>query len=220
MALFLDSFAALFRKKMHPSTHDIARARSRSRLRPNFGRSPEIRTQRLLLRRWRPEDSAPFAALNADPNVVEFLGDPLTRDQSDNMLFRIERHFERHGFGLWALQIRLNSAFIGFVGLHRPTFAAAFMPCVEIGWRLATQYWGRGYATEAACAVRDFAFDHCRLTEIVSFTTVGNVRSRRVMERIGMRQDPEGSFEHPQLPEGHRLRRHVLYRVRPSGLRG
>jgi RimJ/RimL family protein N-acetyltransferase len=182
------------------------------------GRDPtiprEIRTERLLLRRWRPDDLAPFAAMNADPRVTEFLPTPLSREESDAWVARAEAHFERHGFGLWAAEIFGVAPFAGFIGLSTPRFDAPFQPCVEIGWRLAPAHWGRGFATEGARAVLAFGFDVLRLAEIVSFTVPANARSRRVMEKIGMTRNPADDFDHPLLPEGHPLRRHVLYRIR------
>jgi len=173
----------------------------------------EIRTDRLLLRRWLPSDRQPFAALNADPQVMAHFVAPLSPAESDRLAARIDAHFKQHGFGLWALEIQGITTFAGFVGLSVPTFKAAFTPCVEIGWRLAAEQWGHGYATEAARAVLMFGFDALALGEIVSFTVPGNVRSRRVMERIGMRHDPDDDFDHPGFSEGHQLRRHVLYRI-------
>ena len=173
----------------------------------------ELRTARLLLRRWRDEDRAPFAALNADPLVTEFLPGPLSRADSDALADRIEAHFAVHGFGLWAIEVPGQIPFAGFVGLAVPAFEAAFTPCVEVGWRLASACWGRGYATEGARAALAFGFARLGLAEIVSFTVPANVRSRRVMERLGMKHDPADDFDHPALPEGHPLRRHVLYRA-------
>jgi RimJ/RimL family protein N-acetyltransferase len=141
----------------------------------------------------------------------------LTREESDRMVDRIEAHFQEHGFGLWAVEAIDIAPFIGFVGLAIPRFEASFTPCVEIGWRLAAPYWGQGFATEAAKAAAAFGFEQLRLEEILSFTAVGNLRSRRVMERIGMTHDPADDFDHPLLSEGHHLRRHVLYRLaRPN----
>jgi RimJ/RimL family protein N-acetyltransferase len=177
----------------------------------------EIRTERLLLRRWHPSDRAPFAALNADPRVIEFLPGPLTREQSDERAARIDANFDRHGFGLWAVEVRNVAPFIGFIGLAVPQFEAHFTPCVEIGWRLSADHWERGYATEGARAALAFGFDVVGLSEIVSYTVPANVRSRRVMEKIGMKRDPTEDFDHPLLSEGHSLLRHVLYRVaRPT----
>jgi RimJ/RimL family protein N-acetyltransferase len=172
----------------------------------------ELQTDRLLLRRWRSGDRAPFAALNADQRVMEHFPAPLAREESDALADRIEAHFRRHGFGLWALEIPERAPFAGFVGLSVPAFDAHFTPCVEIGWRLAAEQWGYGYATEAARAVLELGLQTLRLDQIVSFTTPANLRSRRVMERIGMVHNPMDDFDHPGLPAGDRLRRHVLYR--------
>jgi RimJ/RimL family protein N-acetyltransferase len=168
-------------------------------------------TERVVLRRWRGEDLAPFRRMNADPRVMEFMPNVLAPEESDALVERIERHFGERGFGLMAAELRASGEFIGYVGLSVPGFDAAFMPAVEIGWRLAAEHWGRGLATEAAREVLRFGFEDVGLESLVSFTVLGNVRSRRVMERIGMRL--VGEFEHPRLPEGHPLRRHVLYRV-------
>jgi len=177
----------------------------------------ELRTERLLLRWWRPDDRQPFSRLNADPRVVEFLPKALTREESNAVADRIEAHFERHGFGLWAVEIPGVTRFAGFIGQSIPRFEAHFTPCIEIGWRLATACWNRGYATEGARAALAFGFQQLEAEEIVSFTVPANVRSRRVMEKIGMTHSPADDFDHPVLPEGHPLRRHVLYRLwRPS----
>lgn len=179
----------------------------------------ELRTDRLRLRRWRSGDRAPFAALNADPRVTEFLPGPLSRAASDALAERIEAHFATHGFGPWAVEVPGEIPFAGFVGLAVPGFAAPFTPCVEVLWRLAPACWGRGYATEGARAALDFGFAHAGQAAIVSFTVPANVRSRAVMERLGMTHDPADDFDHPELPEGHPLRRHVLYRARRTGAR-
>lgn len=173
----------------------------------------EIRTARLLLRRWRESDHAPFAVLNSDPLVTEHLPDRLERAESDDLIATIETGFEAHGYGLWALEERATGAFVGFTGLTIPSFQAHFTPAVEVGWRLALSAWGRGYATEAGLASVAFGFLEVGLDEIVSFTSADNVRSRAVMERIGMTHDPEDDFDHPALAEGDRLRPHVLYRI-------
>ena len=166
-----------------------------------------LETRRLVLRRWRAEDLEPFARLNADARVCEFLTGTLTREELNETVKRIEGHFEREGFGLWALEIKGVSQFIGYTGLLRPNFGAHFTPCVEIGWRLAFEFWGHGYATEAAEAALRYAFETLALEQIVSFTVPHNRRSRAVMERLGMSHDPQDDFEHPNLPVGHRLRR-------------
>lgn len=172
-----------------------------------------ISTPRLLLRPWRPDDLPAFAALNADPRVMEHLPKVLDRAESDAMAARIQQHIDQHGFGRWAVEVPGVADFAGFVGLGIPQFEAPFMPCVEIGWRLAHASWGKGYATEAAQAVLEFGFEHLNLPEIVSFTVPANERSWRVMERIGMTRSATEDFDHPLLPEGDRLRRHVLYRI-------
>jgi ribosomal-protein-alanine N-acetyltransferase len=169
-------------------------------------------TERLALRRWRTSDRAPFAELNADPEVMEHFPSLMTRAESDAFIDRIEARFDEHGWGLWALEVMATGEFIGFTGLQVPGFPAPFMPAVEIGWRLARPAWGHGYASEAARRALEFGFSDLGLPEIVAFTAVGNVRSRAVMERLGMTRDPADDFDHPFLIEGHRLRRHVLYR--------
>ena len=173
----------------------------------------QIPTDRLLLRQWRPDDCVPFAALNADPVVMEYFPSTLSRSESDAAVERIETHFAKHGFGLWAVEIPGVTPFAGFIGLSIPAFEAHFTPCVEVGWRLAREYWGKGYATEGAEAALRFGFERVRLAEIVSFTTLANARSRRVMERIGMSCFPADDFDHPSSPVGHPMRRHVLYRL-------
>ena len=145
---------------------------------------------------------------------MEHMPGLLTRAESDAAAARIEEHFAAHGFGLWAVEIPGVAAFAGFVGLSVPRFQAAFTPCVEVGWRLAAAHWGQGYATEGARAALAAAFGELGLEEVVSFTVPGNVASRRVMEKLGMVRDPAEDFDHPALPAGHPLRRHVLYRIR------
>ena len=171
-----------------------------------------LTTDRLILRRWRPADVEPFAAMNADPEVMEYFPAPLTREATEEFVRRIEAGFEDRGYGLWAVESA--AGFIGFTGLTVPRFDAPFMPAVEIGWRLARHAWGHGYATEAARAALAFGFAEIGLSEIVSFTVTANVRSRAVMERIGMVRDPSGDFDHPLLPDWPQ-RRHVLYRIAP-----
>jgi len=180
---------------------------------------PELRTSRLVLRRWRDDDREPFAALNSDPAVMEFLPAILTRAQSDAMIDRMEAAFEERGFGFWAVEIAGGEPLIGFVGLSVPRFEAAFMPAVEIGWRLAAVHWGEGYASEAARAALEFGFGVMELDEIVAYTTVRNARSRAVMERIGMTRDVDGDFDYPPLPEGHPIRPQVLYRIARADMR-
>ncbi len=172
---------------------------------------PQLRTDRLVLRRWQPADRAPFAALNADTAVMEHFPAAMTREESDAFVDRIEAAFDRDGFGLWAVEAA--GVFIGFTGLGRPSFDAHFTPAVEVGWRLARHSWGRGYATEAARAALRHGFGRAGLAEIVSFTAVPNVRSAAVMRRLGMTHDPADDFDHPGIAVGHPLRRHVLYRI-------
>jgi RimJ/RimL family protein N-acetyltransferase len=178
--------------------------------------TPGLRTPRLLLRPWRPSDLAAFAAMNADVRVMEFFRSTLTEEQSRAFADRMQRFLAENGYGMFAVEVPGVAEFIGYTGLAIPGFEAHFTPCVEIGWRLAFDHWGRGYASEAAAAVRDHAIEVLRLPEIVSFTTEGNARSRRVMERIGMTRDPADDFDYPGLPVGHKLRPHVLYRLRPA----
>ena len=178
---------------------------------PDRVSAADLRTARLLLRRWRPADRPVFASLNADPRVMEHFPSVLTRESSDALADLIDLHFERHGYGLWAVEIPGTVPFAGVIGLSVPAFAAAFTPCVEIGWRLAAEHWGCGYAVEGARAVLACAFDTLDLDEVVSFTVPANVRSRRVMERIGMRHDPADDFDHPAGAG-----RHVLYRITGS----
>jgi RimJ/RimL family protein N-acetyltransferase len=173
----------------------------------------EIRTERLILRDWRDEDLPAFAAMNADPQVMEYMPALLTRAESDAMVGRIRELFAARGFGLWAVELAGGAPFIGYVGLSVPRFQAAFVPCVEIGWRLSKAQQGLGLATEAARAVLAFGFQSAALHEIVSFTVPENRPSRRVMEKIGMTHDPDDDFNHPSLASGHRLCRHVLYRL-------
>ncbi len=173
---------------------------------------PRLQGDRVLLREWTPRDLPAFAALNADPRVMEHFPSTLTRSQSDALVReRIIPQFAELGFGLWAVEVPEVAPFVGYVGLVVHTFEAEFTPCVEIGWRLAFPYWGHGYATEAARVGIAFGFEERGLDEIVSFTVPANRRSLAVMERLEMRY--VGEFEHPKLPQGHRLRRHVLYRL-------
>ena len=171
-----------------------------------------LRTTRLVLRQWRESDYAPFAALNADPEVMHHFPSLLTRERSDLWVERAHRDIEQNGWGLWAVEVRDEARFIGFVGLAVPQFEAHFTPAVEVGWRLARNEWGNGYATEAAQAAVAFGFDELGLAEIVSLTTVANKRSRQVMERLGMTHDEADDFDHPSVGSGP-LRRHVLYRL-------
>jgi RimJ/RimL family protein N-acetyltransferase len=177
-------------------------------------------TTRLVLRAWRPSDLAPFAALNADPEVMEHFPRCLDRAESDALAGRLSTAIAERGFGLWAVEVPDVADFIGFVGLARPSFQAHFTPCIEVGWRLARAHWGHGYASEAAMASLAYGFDRLGFDEIVSFTACANQRSSRVMKRIGMIRSPADDFEHPSLAAGHPLRPHVLYRLTHKAWQG
>jgi RimJ/RimL family protein N-acetyltransferase len=175
----------------------------------------EPATERLLLRQWKPSDREPFAQLNADPRVMEFFPSLLSREQSDSMANLCESLIEQRGWGFWAVELKGSGRFIGFVGLHQPTAPLPFSPCTEVGWRLAFDCWGQGFATEAAREALRIGFEVLGLEEIVSFTAVTNRRSRAVMERLRMNES--GVFEHPSVPVGSPLREHCLYRLRRTG---
>lgn len=176
--------------------------------------TPRLESERLLMREWRDSDRAPYAALNSDPDVMHHFPSMLTPQQSDEMIDRMIYAWGDRGFGLWAVERRDTQEFIGFVGLSSPTWQASFTPCVEVGWRLAKQHWGNGFAPEAGLATLDWGFANVELPndEIVSFATEGNLKSRRVMEKIGMVRDPDRDFDHPLLPDWVD-RHHVLYRI-------
>lgn len=171
-----------------------------------------LETARLRLRPWTAADREPFAAMNADPAVMEFFPAPLAREASDAMVDGFMRGIDERGWGNWAVELREGGDFIGFIGISIPKRTYAFSPCVEVGWRLAKPYWGHGYASEGAREALRFGFEHAGLDEIVSFTALLNVRSQKVMQRIGMRNANE-DFRHPALPEGHALQPHCLYRI-------
>lgn len=173
----------------------------------------QLDTPRLLLRRWHAEDLAPFAAINADPRVRAFLGPPQTLAETAAAIARIEAHFDRHGFGLHAAELKETGEMIGFIGLSVPAFDAPFTPCVEIGWRLAAAQWGKGLATEGARAVLQDGFSRLGLPEILSFTAILNHRSMSVMKRLGMTTNPRENFDHPKLAKDNPLCPHVLYRL-------
>jgi RimJ/RimL family protein N-acetyltransferase len=172
-----------------------------------------IETERLRLRDWRDADLPGFAALNADARVMEHFPGVLSRELSDTVATRLRTAIRERGFGFWAVEVIGGAPFVGFVGLSVPRFEAHFTPCVEIGWRLAFEHWGNGYATEAAKASLAFGFTNLKLDEIVAFTVPANWRSRKVMEKIGMMRREADDFDVPNLPEGHPIRRHVLYRL-------
>lgn len=171
-------------------------------------------TRRLMLRPFWDDDFARFAAINADPEVMRFFPKPLNRQESDALIARIMMHFAKHGFGLWAVEAPGGvSPLVGMVGLSTVPADLPCAPAVEVGWRLGKAWWGRGYATEAAAAALRDGVERCGIRHFVSFTAEINTPSRAVMERLGMTRDPEEDFDHPRLPEGHPLRRHVLYRL-------
>lgn len=176
-----------------------------------------IKTERLILRPWCSKDFDPFAKLNADPKVREYFPGLLNRQESDTSINLFSDHIKKFGWGFWAASLIQTGEFIGFIGLEDVSFVAPFnklTPVVEIGWRLAFNHWGKGYATEGALASLEYGFNQLDLNEIVSFTTVANQRSRHVMEKIGMHRNFEDDFDHPKLPKDHPLKRHVLYRLK------
>jgi RimJ/RimL family protein N-acetyltransferase len=174
---------------------------------------PQLQTQRLLLRRWREGDLPALARMNADPLVMEHFPAPLSEAESADQLRRLELSFRRHGIGFWAVDIKGGEPLIGFVGLSPVDPTLPFAPATEIGWRLARKHWGIGLAYEAACASLEYGFRSLELQEIVSFTTVENSRSRRLMERLGMTYDSTADFLHPQLDPADPIAPHVLYRL-------
>jgi RimJ/RimL family protein N-acetyltransferase len=172
----------------------------------------ELETDRLILRQWHQTDREPFAKLNTDAKVMEFYPRILSRDESDAFVDQLQILFEKQGWDLWAVETKNTQQFIGYVGLHVPTADLPFNPCVEVGWRLAYEYWGQGYAPEAALVALKFGFESLNLAEIVSFTTLSNLRSQRVMEKIGMQRSPV-TFKHPNVPIDSELREHCLYQL-------
>lgn len=173
-----------------------------------------LETRRLVLRSWREEDIEPFIAMGQDKNVMACFPGLLSRQQTLALVKRIQQHFSCYGYGLWAVERKDTKKFIGFAGLSHPSFDASFTPALEIGWRLASDQWGQGFAPELSQAILRFAFDELHLDEVVSFTARINIKSRRVMEKIGMSYDSSDDFDHPKVEEGHPLRPHVLYRLR------
>lgn len=165
------------------------------------------------MRPWRDEDLEPFAGLNADPLVMEHMPKLLSRTASDELASGYAQHLRQHGFGMWAVELLRGAPFIGFVGIAYPRLNAHFTPCVEVGWRLAHEYWGNGYATEAAQKALALGFDEFGLREIIAYTAARNDRSRAVMKRLRMQRDPSDDFDHPNMPSGDPLRPHVLYRL-------
>jgi RimJ/RimL family protein N-acetyltransferase len=171
-----------------------------------------LETERLLLRQWRKDDYSFFAQMNADPKVMEYYPNIMSKSESDDFASKIESLIMERGWGLWAVELKKKSPFIGYIGLHIPSVELPFNPCVEIGWRLSKEFWGNGYAPEGATKVLTFAFDDLGLSEIVSFTTHNNKNSQRVMQKINM-VDTKQNFIHPAVPDGCNLKEHVLYKI-------
>jgi len=172
-----------------------------------------LETDRLMLRTWEEADAEAYFQINQDPKVIACLRGPLTMAEVNAFIVKMNRQQEEHGFTLWVTELKTNGEMLGFIGLNYPDWSAHFMPAVEVGWRLGSQYWGQGYATEGAKAALSYGFKNCGLREIVSFTVPANVRSIRVMEKIGLVRDVNDDFIHPQLPADHRLSQHILYRL-------
>lgn len=179
---------------------------------PTFAAPMELRTKRLSLRQWKDSDLAPWVAMNADVDVRKYFSSVQTTEEAIREASRIRAGISQRGWGAWAVEQPGNHQFIGFVGLLVTGFEASFTPCVEIGWRLSKAAWGQGFATEAAAAALSFAFTHLHLEEVVAITTPSNTPSQNVMKKIGMNHDPAGDFNHPRIPSGHPMQRHVLYR--------
>lgn len=173
-----------------------------------------LRTKRLLLREWRDEDTDPFASLSADPVAMELLLGPYDRAASERWMEATRDHWRQRGFGEWVVEIPGEAPFIGVIGLNYLDFPAPFSPAVEVAWRLVPAYWGKGYAREAARAAIEDGFYRLGMDEIVAITTPANRRSWGLMQRLGMSRDPAEDFDHPRVPDGHALKRHVLYRLR------
>lgn len=171
----------------------------------------QLETKRLILRRWKESDFEPFARLNADKRVMEYFPQRLSEEQTKNLIDFIETSFDKHDMGLWAVEVKGTGDFVGFVGLWKPTFESKFTPCVEVGWRLLYEHWGNGYAPEAGLASLADGFDRLGLSQIVSFTSIHNKKSIRVMEKLGLSFQEE--FDHPSIADGHILKRHVIYTI-------
>ncbi|PIS03195.1 MAG: GNAT family N-acetyltransferase [Chlamydiae bacterium CG10_big_fil_rev_8_21_14_0_10_42_34] len=175
-----------------------------------------LQTKRLILRPWKSSDLESFAVMNADPKVMQFYSNPLFREESDALAHRIQNHIAERGYGFWAVELLETQAFIGYIGLNYWSLNASFAPCVDIGWRIASEYWGKGYATEGASEALRYGFEVIQLEEIVSMATLHNLRSRRVMEKLHMTYNPEENFYHPMMPREHPLALRVLYRLTES----
>lgn len=172
-----------------------------------------IETKRLILRTWKEEDKEPYFLINSDPKVIEFLRGPLTMEQTREFIQAMNNQNDKYGYTLWAVELKDSSKLIGFIGLNYTNWESNFTPAVEVGWRLSSEYWGKGYATEGAKASLDYGFNKIGLKEIVSFTVPANIRSLEVMKKIGLKRDVNGNFSHPKLPKDHYLSQHVLYRL-------
>jgi RimJ/RimL family protein N-acetyltransferase len=172
-----------------------------------------IETDRLILRTWRESDAAKYCQINQDPKVIELVRLPMTMQEAEEFIQTANQQYEKLGYTLWAAEEKSTGNLTGFIGLNRVTWQKPFGPAVEIGWRLGSEYWQQGYATEGARAVLTYGFTHCELTEIIAFTVPENVRSVRVMEKIGMQRDMQGDFLHPNLPLDHKLSKHILFKI-------
>lgn len=172
----------------------------------------ELKTDRLILRQWKESDLLPFAKMNADPEVMEYYPSTISESESNQLANRIKGFITKRSWGFWAVETINENEFIGFVGLHKPTYDLPVSSCVEVGWRFSKKYWGKGYATEAAKESLRFAFEDLQLNEVYSFASVSNKKSCSVMERLNM-VNTGNNFEHPIIPEGHSLREHVLYKI-------
>jgi RimJ/RimL family protein N-acetyltransferase len=172
-----------------------------------------IQTNRLILRTWKNSDAKTYFDINQDPKVIEFLRGPMPLEQVNEFIRSVNKQQEKNHYTLWAAELKNTGELIGFIGLNKPDWEAHFTPAVEIGWRLGSQFWGKGYATEGAKACLDFGFNKIGLKEIVSFTVPANLKSIKVMEKIGMTRDLNGDFAHPKLPLDHPLSKHVLYKL-------
>lgn len=180
-----------------------------------------IETERLILRTWIKEDAEAYFQINQDPKVIELLRGPLTMEQVNDFIPAVNNHQDKHGYTLWAVELKETSELMGFIGLNYTDWESHFTPAVEVGWRLGSQFWGKGFATEGAKASLEYGFKQCGLKEIVSFTVPANTRSVRVMEKIGLKRDLNGEFAHPKVDDASPLKRHVLYRLtREDYLRG
>ncbi|MBN8827716.1 MAG: GNAT family N-acetyltransferase [Sphingobacteriia bacterium] len=174
----------------------------------------KLEAERVILREWKEEDVEPFAKINQDPKVMEFMPKLLTKQEVNEWIERIKLHFKNNNFGMFACELKETKKFIGYIGLQNVAFEASFTPCVEVAWRLASDHWGKGLATEGAKRVLEFAFNDLKLKEVLAFTVPKNLPSRRVMEKLGMTHDPKENFNHPKLPLEHPLSLHVLYRIK------